>query len=180
MSGDPFSGLSDTFQDRKQRDGRVRKQKWIAFWVALGVAVLVAVAAGLGAAFGGWATERDARIALDRIAGGVLCGLFGGALFFTAALWGLMRQSVFNDTRGDRTDEHAGTILFWSTIMGTALFGIAGATLGLTAQGAARYEVLACAGGATLLALVPAFMLRNLVNRKSRTGSSSTPYRSNS
>ncbi len=177
MSGDPFANLTDTRQDRKERDGRLRKQRWTAFWAALGATVLVAVAAGLGAAGGGWPASRDTSAALDRLLGGAVYGLAGGVFFFLGALWRVMRRSVINEVFGTPEDIDVGAVLFWATVAGTAIFGTIGAAVGLAGQSAMRPGVLIGAVGATLLALIPAALVRRATRRQSRTGSGPLTYR---
>ncbi|MBN9120620.1 MAG: hypothetical protein J0I06_15955 [Planctomycetes bacterium] len=179
MSGDPFSGLTDTFQDRKRRGGRARarKQKWVAFWASLGATVLVAVSTGAGGACGGWAVERAPANVLDRLAGGAVCGLAGGAFLFLAALWRTTRRTVVNDALGIEEDVDVGATLFWAAVAGAALFGSLGASRGLAGKGAFAPGVLGCAVAAALLALVPAGLLRGAARRKTRTGSGPAAFR---
>ena len=138
MSGDPFANLTDTVQDRKQREGLARKQKWIAFWASLGATVLMAVATGLGAAAGGLVVNRNPGVALDHILGGIVCGLSGGVFLFLGALWRITRQTLVNDTVGIEEDIDVGATLFWATVSGAAVFGSIGASLGLTGKGEFR------------------------------------------
>jgi hypothetical protein len=177
MSSDPFAGLTETFQDRKQRDSLIRKQKWMAFWASLGATALVATATGVGGACGGWIVERNPSNVLDRVQGGMVCGLAGGVFLFISALWWVMRKSVVNDVLGVEKEIDIGATLFWAAVAGAIQFGSVGAALGLTGKGTFRLEVLACAVAAALLALFPAAMLRNVTRRKSRTGSGSATYR---
>lgn len=177
MADDPFGGLSDTFQDRKQRGGRFRKQKWVAFWASLGATVLMAVATGLGAAAGGLVADPDSRIALDRLLGGVVCGLAGGVFFFLGALWRITRQTLVNDAVGLKEEADVGSTLFWAAVAGAAVFGSGGGALGLAGKGGYAPEAAGGAVAAALLALVPTVALRGITRRKSRTGSGSAEYR---
>ncbi len=177
MSDEPFSGLTHSFQDRKQREGRARKQKWMAFWTSLGAMVLVAGATGVGGAGGGWIVERDSGNVVDRLLGGIVCGLAGGAFLFLAALWRVTRQSLVNDVLGTKEDIDIGAKLFWATVAGAALLGSIGAALGLAGKRAFAFEALGGGAVAALLALIPVVVLRNIARRKTRSGSGSAAFR---
>lgn len=174
MSNDLFGGLADSVRDRKQRDDRFRKQKWRAFWLSLGATVLTAVATGIGGACGGWFVERDSGASLDRFLGGVVYGFAGGVFFFLVALYSLVRRAVVNEVHSEREEGDAGAALFWATVVGTILCGSLGTYIGLAGNAARRNEVLACAIGAGLLALIPTVILRVSSLRKSRTGGGAT------
>ena len=181
MGDDPFSGLTDTFQDRQQRAAlaskQLRKQQWKAFGISIGVTILVAAATGVGGAGGGWAIEQDAGPVRDRFLGGLVCGLVGGVFFFSFALWWVVRRGVIDDVLGDAGQIDLGATLFWTAVTGAVLLGSNGATLGLAGRGGWRVDVLACAITGGLLALIPARQLRNMTRHTSRRSSSAPDWK---
>lgn len=179
MSGDPFSGLTDSIQERKQRGARARKQKWTAFGASLGATIVMAVATGVGATMGGGlVADRGSEVATDRLFGGVVCGLAGGVLSFLGALWRITRQTLVDDAVGLKEEAiDVGATLFWSAVAGAAVFGSAGGALGLAGKGGYAAEALGGAVAAALLALVPASALRAVARRTSRTGFGPAEYR---
>jgi hypothetical protein len=181
MGDDPFSGLTDTFQARQQRATLARKQlreqQWRAFGLSIGATALVAAATGVGGASGGWVIEQNASPVRDCFLGGLVCGLVGGVFFFFFALWRVMRRVVIDEVLGDAVQIDIGATLFWAAVTGAILLGSTGATLGLAGRGGWRLDVLACAIGGGVLALVPARQLRNATRHTSRTASGSAPDR---
>lgn len=180
MPDDPFAGMTDTFQDRKERGIRarkeIRKQLLRAFAVSVGATILVVVATGAGGASGGWIFEQGAGRVLDRFLGGIICGLAGGVFFFCFALWRVMRRLIVDEVLGNAEEVDIGATLFWATIVGAILFGSVGAALGLAGSGW-RNDVLACAIAAGVLSLIPAILLKNTARRTSRTRSGSAAFR---
>jgi hypothetical protein len=181
MAHDPFAGMTDTFLDRTQRVSlprrELRNQQWRAFGISIGVMILVAAATGLGGAIGGWVIEQNLKLVSDRFLGGAVCGLLGGFFSFCYALWRVMRRVVLEEILGEDVQIDIGATLFWATVAGAVLFGSLGATLGLAGRADWRFEALGCAIGSGLLAMIPARMLRQAMNRTSRSSSGSTLYR---
>lgn len=185
MGDNPFSDLTDTFQDRQHRSALARKQlrqeqlKAVGMCIGscLSAVLLIGMATGIGGSISGWVMEHNASLARDRVLGGLAWGLVGGMVSFFIALWRIIRSTVIDEVFGGPIEIGFRATLFWPAVSGAVLCGSIGSTPGLLWRGESRLEILACAVAAGLLALILVRRLGKATIRTSRTGSGPTSSR---
>jgi hypothetical protein len=161
MSENPFAGLNDTAEERKQRDDARRSRRWKTFRKRLLLILSAIAGATAGAACAALTSEGGSRNLPGYVLGAILGGMAGAAVGLGYAVWRLMQQSMDNELFGEPEEADPGRMFFWlaaSCAISAAIFGAAEAADMVGADIDQLLLAIVWTAGGSVIGLLPALV----------------------